>query len=183
MFAFPVVAAALLVAVPAAAQEGVTPAWQLRGSLDALVAHTKRLGPVLDEVKPADWMNNGAPETYITQAESVRNELIYLQRAAASLTANPEQMTVALEAYLKLQTFEVLLDSLSEGVRRYQNPALADLLQGLVAEYSTNRSNLRAYLMELISNKELELRIMNEEAQRCRGMIVRQPSPPKKKKQ
>jgi hypothetical protein len=177
------IAAASVLAIPAAGQEGVTPEWQLRGSLDALLAHIKRLGPVLEEVKPGEWVKNGAPDTYVAQAESVRNELVYLQRATASLAASPEQMTVALEAYLKLQTFELLLDSLSEGVRRYQNPALADLLQGLVAENSTNRSRLRSYLVELVTNKELELRIMNEEAQRCRGSIVRQSPPPKKKKQ
>jgi hypothetical protein len=159
----------------AGAQDGVTPVWQLKSSLDALAAHANRLGPLLDEVKAADWVKDGASGTYAEQVTSARNEIVYVTRAAVALTASPEKLSLALEAYLKLETLEMLLDSLSEGVRRYQNPALADLIQGVLAENAANRSRLRLYLIELAANKELELRIMNEEAQRCRGEIVRRP--------
>jgi hypothetical protein len=36
-------------------------------------------------------------------------------------------------------------------------------------------------MVELISNKELELKIMHEEAQRCRGSLIRQPTAPRPK--
>ncbi|MEZ5355390.1 MAG: hypothetical protein R2762_22365 [Bryobacteraceae bacterium] len=179
---FSVLVLTLCVSPFCVAQEGVTPAWQLRSSLDALVAHTKRLAPLLEETKPAEWVKDGASGTYIEQSASARNEIEYVTRAAAALSADPEKMSLALEVYLKLETLEMLLDSLSEGVRRYQNPALADLIQGVVAENGVNRARLRNYLSELVVNKELELRIMNEEAQRCRGQVIRQPKPAAKKK-
>ncbi|MEZ5401229.1 MAG: hypothetical protein R2729_16280 [Bryobacteraceae bacterium] len=175
--------ALVLCLVPTAfAQDGVTPAWQLQSTLDALASHAKRLPPLLDQVKAADWVKEGASATYAEQSQSARNEIEYLTRAAAALAAKPESLTRALEAYLKLETVETLLDSLSEGVRRYQNPALADLILGVLAENAANRSRLRNYLTELVANKEVELRIMNEEAQRCRGLIFSQPRSPAKKK-
>ena len=61
-----------------------------------------------------------------------------------------------------------MLDSLSEGVRRYQNPALAELIQGTISENLVHRARLRNYLSELVATKQDELRIANEEAQSCR---------------
>jgi hypothetical protein len=156
----------------------LTPAWDLRKTLDELKSHTARLTPMLQEVKPGEWVAKGAPETYVDQWQAIVDEAGYLVRTADKLAANPATASVTLETYLRLQAMEAMLDSLSQGVRRYQNPALADLLQGMVAENNTNRSRLRDYLVELVAAKEEEFRIVDQEAQRCRAALIRQP--PKK---
>ena len=106
---------------------------------------------------------------------NVLSEIRYLSERIGELERDPERMTPALEAYFRLQSLEAALGALGEGVRKYQNPALADLILGVISENENNRSRLRAYLVELVSTKEHELRIMDTEAQRCRGTILRQP--------
>ncbi len=173
---------ALLALVPLAISAqppaGLTPAWEFQKTLDALVAQAKRLTPMIEEIRVKEWQAKGAPSSYSEQHTAVRNQLQYLLQTAQSLKAHPDQMASALETFLRLQSLESLLDSLSQGVRRYQNPALADLLQGVIAENDNNRQLFRSYLVELVSNKEAELKIMNEEAQRCRGALIRQTAAP-----
>lgn len=171
----------LLFAQTLAAQGGQTPAgmqpvWEIQKTLDALIAQTRRMAPMLDEIRAKDWVAKGAPDAYIQQQQSVRNEINYLIQTTQALKARPERMADTLRVYLRLQSLESLLDSLAQGVRRYQNPALADLIQGMIVENDNNRRQLRSYLEELVANKEDELSIMNEEAQRCRGMLIRQPA-------
>lgn len=163
------------------AQAGLTPAWEVQKTLDALIAQTRRLAPMLEEIKVKDWIAKGAPEGYAEQHKAVQDQMNYLIQTTQGLKAKPDRMAETVEAYLRLQTLESLLDSLSQGVRRYQNPALADLLQGMIVENDANRQNLRAYMVELVTNKEAELKIMNEEAQRCRGLLVRETAAPKPK--
>lgn len=154
----------------------LTPAWNISESLLELVSQSQRLSPVLDELRPEEWVSKGAPEGYVDQAKSARNQIAYLKQTAEQLSRRPQSMTGTLEVFLRLMALESMLDSLSQGVRRYQNPALADLLQGVISENSANRGRLREYLVELVATKETELRIADAEAQRCRGMLIRQPA-------
>ena len=147
---------------------GVTPAWELKKQLDGLVAQTRRLTPLLEQVKPQDWGADG----YREQHKSAQAEVEYLARSAAALAAEPEKMTLALETFLRLEGLERMLDSLSEGVRRYQNPALAELIQGSISENLVHRARLRNYLSELVATKQDELRIANDEAQSCRATAI-----------
>ena len=165
---------AVSLAMPAFAQAppGVTPVWELKKQLDGLVAQARRMTPLLERVKAQEW---GA-EGYREQHNSAKAEVEYLARSAAALAAEPEKMTLALEAFLRLETLERMLDSLSEGVRRYQNPALADLMQGVISENSVHRARLRNYLTELVATKQDELRAANEEAQSCRAAALAPPA-------
>jgi site-specific recombinase XerC len=86
----------------------------------------------------------------------------------------PARLTAALDAYFRLQNLETVLTSLVDGVRKYQNPALADLLRGVMSENSTSRQQLRQYLTDLAAVKELESKLMDQEAQRCRENQCRQ---------
>ncbi len=167
--------AILILPVAAWAQGGVTPPWGIQPTLRSLASETARLRPLLEQINPAEWVNKGAPEAYVAQHGSLKAELGYLTAKLGELEKDPERMTPTLETYFRLQAVESLLNSMSEGVRRYQNPALADLVLGVISESENNRSRLRSYLVELVSTKEHELRIMDGEAQRCRGMILKQP--------
>jgi hypothetical protein len=151
----------------------LTPAWDISKTLNALAAQTQRLTPVLEQLKPDDWVSRGAPEGYIQQTAEIRRQIAYVRQTAAELSAEPGVMTRTLEVFLRLQSLESMLDSLSQGVRQYQNPALADLLQSIVSENNANRARLREYLIELVSTKEVELRIADLEAQRCRATLIR----------
>lgn len=151
---------------------GVTPVWELRKQIAALVEQAKRLAPILDQVKPSEWPPE-AERAYREQHSAVRKEIEYLAGSATLLARDPEKMPLALDSFLRLNTLERTLDSLSEGVRRYQNPALAELIQGVISENSLHRNRLQAYLVELVATKQDELRIATEEAQSCRAAQLR----------
>jgi len=161
----------------AAQQGGFVPEWEIRKTVAAVAAQCQRLKPLLDQVNPQAWVAKGAPEAYVTQWNSTKTSLERMGVSAANLTREPERLTFALDTFLRLGAFESMLGSLAEGVRKYQNPAIADLLQGVMSENSANRERLRAYVLELAQAKEQEFRVVNEEAQRCRAAVSRQPRP------
>lgn len=155
----------------------LTPAAEVRQWLESLVRQAERVSPILDQVKPEEWIAKGAPDAYIGQIKEVRDQIRYVRQNAEELSRRPDSMTGTLGVFLRMIALDSMLDSLSQGVRRYQNPALADLLVSVVSENSSNRAKLRQYLVELVSTKETELRIADEEAQRCRAQLIRQPRP------
>jgi hypothetical protein len=156
--------------------EGIAPEWDVRKNLAKLSEDVRRLKPVLDQVSPRDWVGKGAPEAYVTQHKSVLNEIDYLVGSAEKLAREPEKMSVALETMFRLQSIEALMNSMIEGVRKYQNPAVADLLRSMVTSNTTHREQLRSYVVELATIQEQELEIANKEAQRCRAELVRKPA-------
>ena len=168
----------LVPAFCAAQPGGVSPEWDIRETLAALTAETKRLEPALEQVNPRQWLAKGAPEAYIDQWKAVRNEIGYLQRTAGEMSKRPDRITLALETFLRLQSVEAMMQSLMEGVRRYQNPALADLLQSFMNENAGNGQKLRDYLVELVASKEAEFEIVDREAQRCRAELISRPPAP-----
>ena len=166
-------------AEPLSAQnEGLAPEWELRKDLDALVEQTRRLKPLLDAVKPREWVEKGAPAAYEGQWKSVQAESDYLVRSAGELAKEPDRLTVALEAYLRMQSRDALLVSLSEGIEKYQNPALADLVRSAMAGGAAAGEKLRQYVVELAALKEGQLKVADQEAQRCRTMLMQQPARP-----
>jgi hypothetical protein len=57
------------------------------------------------------------------------------------------------------------------GIRKYQNPAVAEMLAGLIADTSADRDKLRQYLVDLAADREQQFRVMDQEAQRCRAVL------------
>ena len=174
-FVLPALAASVW---PVAAQQGgFVPEWEIRKTVAAVTSQCQRLQPLLNQVNPKDWVAKGAPEAYVTQWNSTRTNLEHMRVSAENLTREPERLTFALDTFFRLGAFESLLGSLAEGVRKYQNPAIADLLHGVMSENSANREKLRAYMLELAEAKEQEFRVIYQEAQRCRTAVSRQPRP------
>jgi hypothetical protein len=161
--------------IASAQSPGLPPEWEVRKNLAALVQQVQRLKPVLEEIKTDEWSKKGAPEAYQAQWKSITSELGYLVRSAEGLSREPERLTLALETLFRMQSMESMLDSLEDGTRTYQNPALADLLRGVMTDNAAHRESLRQYIVQLAAVKELELKVMNEEAQRCRAQLSRQP--------
>jgi hypothetical protein len=158
-----------------AAPGGVSSEWDIRKLLESLDLETQHLKPIIDQVKPDGWPAKGAPSTYIAQWKSAEAELHYLLSSSEALSRQPDKLTLALDTYFRMQALESTVGSVMEGVRKYQNPALANLMQQALGENSANRDRLRQYVQDLATEKEQELQVADREAQRCRDKLVRQP--------
>jgi hypothetical protein len=162
---------------PAIAQQarGIAPEWEVRNQLTMLSTHVRRIGPLLDQLDPQEWVKEGAPAAYVDQLKRTRTEIGYLVDSADRLAAHPSRLTVALETFLRMQSVDAMLRSVVIGVRKYQNPAVADLLQSLISATNVDRDALRQYLVDLAADREQQFKIMDEEAQRCRAVLSRPP--------
>jgi hypothetical protein len=158
-----------------AQSNGIPPEWEVKKQLAALADHVQRVKPVLDQLKPDDWIKQGAPAAYGDQLKRTGAEIDYLIGSTKELTARPEKLTVALETLFRMQSVDVMLRSVAAGVRKYQNPALADLLQSLISDTTGDRDQLRQYVVELAADREQQFRVIDQEAQRCRSVLSRQP--------
>jgi hypothetical protein len=166
----------LLAARPLLAQSGgVSTEWDVRKMLDGLTSQTQHLKSIISQVSTDGLVAGGAPQTYISQWTTAQTELKYLLGSVENLSKQPERLPLALDAYFRMQAMESTLGSVFEGIRKYQNPALADLLQSIVNENSVNRDHLRQYIQDLAVQKEQEFQVADKEAQRCRGAIATQP--------
>ena len=157
--------------------QGVSAPWDISQTVTALAAQAERLKPVLEQLTPEQWQSKGAPATYVTQWRAAQDEVGYVLRAADALRKQPDKLSLAFETYFRMQAVEAQINSLVEGVRRYQNPAVGDLMISVMAANSTNRDQLRQYITDLAETKEQEFQIVDKEAQRCRGTLVRQAPP------
>ena len=156
---------------------GTETEWDLRKLLDNLSAGAKRVKPILDQANPQKWNDPASAQSYAPQWKTAQNEIQYLTGVTDTFAKQPERLTLALETYFRLQAMENTLSSFDEGMRKYGNPAVADLLEATVRANSNNREKLRQYLVELAQTKEQESQIMDKEAQRCRATLSKQPPP------
>jgi len=157
-----------------AQQAGMQNAWDIHKTLASLSLLADRLAPVLDQIHPETW--NGAPDGYVAQAATCRNELRALSAESRQLDQNPEKLTEALQLLFRIRAAETVLTSFGDGLRKYANPPLADLLNAAVAENAGNKDRLQQYILELAMAREQEFRVADREAQRCRATLSRQPS-------
>ena len=160
-----------------ATAQGVMAPWEAADVATMLAGQSERLTPILDQLTPEQWQSKGAPATYVAQLKSVKDEVGYLSDAAGKFKKQPERLPLALETYFRLQSVELQVNSLVDGVRKYQNPAVGDLLVSVLASNAENRDQLRQYISDLAQTKEDEFKVVDQEAQRCRGTLNRQPAP------
>lgn len=149
--------------------------WDIHKTLDAIALHADRVAPFVDQIHPENWIAAGAPEAYISQAKTCHSELLAIAAFARELSRNPERLTGTLQLLFRIRALETMLGSLGEGLRKYQNPPMAEMLHGAVAEDAGNRDRLQQYSLELAIAKEQEFHVADAEAQRCRQSLSRQP--------
>jgi len=150
---------------------GQDAAWDDSPHAAALAAQAARLKPLLDQLTPEAWVAKGAPQTYVTQFHNAQQELAGLTASAEQLDSQPQKLTLALDTYFKLQSLEWRFESLIEAVRKYQNPAVGDLMLSVLRTNSVHRDALRAYITDLAAAKEQEFTIVNQDAQSCRTQL------------
>jgi len=161
---------------------GQEPAPTVAGDQQTIVMFTRirdyaaRLGPMLQQVKTAEWIAKGASETYGQQAASATTQLNAIQQDMTELQSHPEKMQDAMKALFRIQSFHRTLESLLGGLRRYQNAALADLIGSVAAEDAPDLQKVQDYVLELANQRDQEYQVVEREAQRCRGTIMRPPS-------
>lgn len=137
-----------------------------------------RIQPMLDQLHTKDWIAKGAPDTYLAQWNSTVEQFQAIQSDMSSLAQQPGHMTESMKALFRLQAAHQVLGSLLGGARKYQNPALADLIESVAAEASADIEHLEQYVLELADEKERQYTVVDREAQRCRATLSRQPASP-----
>jgi hypothetical protein len=103
-----------------------------------------------------------------------------LADGAKALAGNPETLSAELQVLFREQGLETLLVSVAEAVRKYQDAAMAQELVAAAAESGADRDRLQQYVVNLAAEREKEYQVMDQEAQRCRALVLA-PAPKKKK--
>lgn len=160
--------ASVSISVWGQAAPSVPAPWDVSKSVTELAAQVAKLKPVLAQLTPQAWVDQGAPSAYVAQWQSAQQELDYLDQTARALEKQPEKMTAALDLYFRLQAVEWRLTSLAEGARKYQSPAAGEQIAEAVGVHATKRDQLREYITDLAAQNEQQLAVMDREAQRCR---------------
>jgi hypothetical protein len=164
---------------------GLETPWDARQMLANLDKDNEQLKPLLDEINPQAWYDQkGASSTYIVQWHTARAEVNDVIAVAKALGQNPQNLSQALDLYFRLEALDITSRSVEEGAHKYGAREPADQLSELIARNFNSREHFRNYLRELAQSKEASFKVADEEAQRCRGMISKEPprKPAKKAK-
>lgn len=153
---------------------GVAPDWELKPKAERIAPEVERLRPLLEQLQPERWTAAGAPQTYEKQWKDALTNIGYVQNAAARLARQPAKLTVAVETLVRLELLAELASSISRAVRKYQNPAVADLLDSEINAAAAGRDWLRQHVMELAAVRDQELTSAEQEAQQCRERTLKQ---------
>lgn len=159
------------------APQGLQAPWDIRQMLTEVNAQNQKLKPLLDQMHPQQWLDNGAPPTYASQYIDTRARLEDVVRSVTTLEKNTDSLSAALDSYFRMEALEVISRSLLECIRKYGEPATAQQLSSLIVQNYTTRQKFRDYLRDLSVQREQEYKIADEEAQRCRGIISKEPPP------
>ncbi len=155
---------------------GLESAWTLHTILDELLKDNEKLEPLLAQMNPQEWVNKkGASAVYIQQWQMAHTQLNEVTAASKLLAQKTESLPLALDDYFRLEALEVTSRSLEEAVSRYGDRFTADQLNGLIARNFSRRERFRDYIRDLATTSENNFKLADEEAQRCRGMISREP--------
>jgi hypothetical protein len=143
-----------------------------------IAERTARIEPMLQQLHPNDWIAKGAPDTYLAQWNSIREQFTAIKSDMDDLTQHPDRLTDSMKALFRVQATQFALGSLMGGVRKYQNPALADLIESVSAEAGGDIDRFEKHLLEMATEKDQQFTLVDREAQRCRANLSRQPAAP-----
>lgn len=163
--------------------QGVETAWDAKKIIDAVSKNDEQLKPVLGSINPKQWYEQkGAPSTYVIQWQTAQQELNDVEVTAKQVSLKPDSLPGVLDLYFRLEALEQSARSVDEGAKRYADRQTADQLTRLVAGNFDARQRLREYIRDLSTDLEANFKIADSEAQRCRGMISKEPLPSNKRK-
>ena len=161
---------------------GLENAWDVRPILAKLGKDTDELKPLLDGLDPQQWhTQRGAPTTYILQWQTAERQLNDVSTTTRALNLKTDSLSLALDDYFRLEALDVTMRSLEEGAQKYADRSTADRFSQLMSRNFNNRERFRDYLRDLATSTEQNFKIADGEAQRCRGMISKEPPAATKK--
>ncbi len=164
--------------IPPQAQTGLETPWDVRQIVADLQRNSEQLQPVISGMNPQQWYDQkGAPTTYIIQWQTAQQQLNDVMVTTRLLSQKTGSLSIALDVYFRLEALDVTTRSLQEGAQKYADRRTADKLSALIAHNFNSRERLRDYLRDLATSTEQNFKIADDEAQRCRGMISKEPAP------
>ncbi len=163
-----------LVAVPASAQE-LLPRWEVIEMAQGVDLHATEMKSLLEQVRPKEWVQDGAPDAYVTQHQSMMQDIDNLSLSAQDMIRHPNGLKAVVDTFLWIDRLSSMISSLEHGVRRYQNAAVAELLVAAKDRNTTEVEKLKTYLRQLAVAREAEMEIADSEAQRCRAELANDP--------
>ena len=156
-------------------QEGTLPRWEIVELAENLHENAQKVEKILMRIRPKEWIQDGAPDVYIAQHETLQADVANLSLSAQEMIRKPEKLSAAINTFLWLERVGSMVDSLAAGVRKYQNTALADLLESSGAKALSGEDRFKVYMRQRAVDQETELAIANDEAQRCRKEMLKRP--------
>jgi hypothetical protein len=160
--------------LPAQEDVGTMPTWEVAAIAENLEAQTEQAEQILTGVKPEEWPQAGAA-AYAAQRETLLVELAHLRNSARAMASAPERLPLVVDTFLWIDRTNSMMASMTDGVRRYQNAAVADLLESARGQYSGAGEKLKEYMRQLAVSVDAQMQIAHEEAQRCRTELVTRP--------
>lgn len=164
-----------LAGIASAQPSGMIPRWRVEEVSANVVRNMDTARKVVVELRPKEWIQDGAPEVYVEQHEALLREMEQVKLSAQALGREPERLIYAVDTFLWLDRTDSLLASVSGGVRQYYNGAVADLLDSARNRNTDSIATVKQYLRQLASYVEQSMDVAHREAQRCRGEIVARP--------
>ena len=161
-------------AFPSTAQE-LLPRWEAIEMAQGVELHATEMKALIEQVRPKEWIQDGAPQAYVTQHEELLRDMDSLSLSAQDMMRNPEGLISVVDTFLWVDRLGSMISSLEHGVRKYQNAAVAELLVAAKDRNTSESEKLKGYLRQLAVAHEAELEIADSEAQRCRAELARQP--------
>ena len=151
------------------------PRWQVEELSEGIVENVVTTERIVTALRPRVWIAKGAPEVYERQHGMLLAEIENVKLAAQALGRQPERLTYAMDVFLWLDRVEALMGSVSGAVRRYHNPAIADLLDSARNRNADWTMTIKQYARQLAAHVEQSMEVAHREAQRCRSEIISRP--------
>ncbi len=149
------------------------PRWEVVELAENLSKRVGEVEQVLAGVDPSKW--EGAGAAYDGQLDQLSQDLKYLRGSSEEMARRPEKLSTVIDTFLWLDRLSSMMGSMTQGVRRYQSPALADLLESARGNYAGDGERLKLYMRQLAVSSEEAMEIANQEAQRCRSELMSKP--------
>jgi hypothetical protein len=159
----------------AAQSEGVLPRWEVVQLSKDLTASVEQTETVLGQVRPQEWIQDGAPAAYVDQHQSLLGDLQNLKLSAEALGRRPEKLSYVIDTFLWLDRVSSMVGSIGGGVRSYQSGPIADLLDSARGKAEASMAVLKEYMRQVAVEQETAMEIAHSEAQRCRGQLAVEP--------
>jgi len=150
-----------------------------------IAQRSERMKSLFAEVHPADWVANGAPGAYIGQWNSLTEQNAAIAVEMKSIAEHPDglqdsaQQRASLQEVLttlfRLHRFDSDMDGLLRAVRRYQGSSVADSIESAAVGSQHAIERLQDFALDLASEKDRQLQVVDNEAQRCRATLANQP--------